>query len=83
MVFILSVPVNVPPQSLISYNNEDGGNSFTHLITQTREDIDHFSLVVVNEKGQEITNMTDYIILLQFQKVFFIIMKHSYHVLKI
>ncbi len=38
------------------YNNEDGGNSFTLLITQSRDDIDHFSLVVVNEKGEEIKN---------------------------
>lgn len=45
---IFSVPINVPPQSLISYNNEDGGNSFTHLITQSRDDIDHFSNKLIN-----------------------------------
>lgn len=66
---IFSTAINVPTGALISYNNQDGGDSFSHQITQFQEDIDHFSLIIVNENGIEITGMTDYIVLLQFKKV--------------
>lgn len=62
---IFSIPINVPPGALISYN---GDNNFKHKLSQTRNDIDKFQLIVVNDKGEEITGMTDYYVLLQFQK---------------
>ena len=62
---IFSIPINVPTGALISYN---GDNNFKHKLSQTRNDIDKFQLIVVNERGEEIIGMTDYYVFLQFQK---------------
>jgi hypothetical protein len=63
---IFSIPINVPSGALISYNG--GDNNFKHKLSQSRNDIDKFHLIIVNERGQQITGMTDYYLLLQFQK---------------
>lgn len=62
---IFSIPINVPPGALISYNGDD---NFKHKLSQAKNDIDKFQLIIVNERGQQITGMTDYYLLLQFQK---------------
>ena len=66
---IFSIPINVPQGALISYNNEDSGDSFKHKISNYHTNIDHFTLAIVNQDGKEITGITDYIVSLQFQKI--------------
>ena len=66
---IFSIPINVPQGALISYNNEDAGDSFKHKISNYHTNIDHFTLAIVNQDGKEITGITDYMVSLQFQKI--------------
>jgi len=63
------IPINVPSGSLISYNNEDSGVNFSHKIAQHQDDIDHFSLQIVNEDGKPVIGFSDYYLILQFEKV--------------
>ena len=64
---IFCQPIDVPPYSLLQYNNEDSGNSFQYRLKQVRE-IKNFTLTVKNQDGEIIPNMTDYILVLQFIK---------------
>ena len=59
--------IDVPPYSLLQYNNEDSGDSFHYRLKQVR-DIKNFTLTVKNQDGELIPNMTNYIITLQFIK---------------
>jgi len=55
---------DIPPYQLIKYNNEDGGNSFNYRIEN--KDITNISLVLKNERGELLTDASDYLIVLQF-----------------
>jgi hypothetical protein len=59
--------IDVPPYSLIQYNNEDAGDSFQYRLKQVRE-IRNFTLTVKNQDNEVIPKMTDYILTLQFIK---------------
>ena len=59
--------IDVPPYSLLQYNNEDGGDSFQYKLKQMRE-IRNFNLIVKNQDNEIIPKMTDYILTLQFVK---------------
>jgi hypothetical protein len=59
--------IDVPPYSLLQYNNEDAGDSFQYKLKQMRE-IKNFSLIVKNQDNEVIPKMTDYLLTLQFVK---------------
>ena len=59
--------IDVPPYSLIQYNNEDAGDSFQYRLKQVRE-IKNFTLTIKNQDNEVIPKMTDYILTLQFIK---------------
>jgi hypothetical protein len=59
--------IDVPPYSLLQYNNEDGGDSFQYKLKQMRE-IRNFNLIIKNQDNEIIPKMTDYILTLQFVK---------------
>ena len=59
--------IDVPPYSLLQYNNEDSGDSFHYKIKQIRE-IRNFNLIVKNQDNEIIPKMTDYLLTLQFVK---------------
>jgi len=59
--------IDVPPYSLIQYNNEDAGDSFQCRLKQVRE-IKNFTLTIKNQDNEVIPKMTDYILTLQFIK---------------
>lgn len=55
---------DVPPYQLIKYNNEDGGNSFVYKIEN--KEINSFSLILKNERGDFLTDAVDYMIVIQY-----------------
>jgi hypothetical protein len=59
--------IDVPPYSLLQYNNEDAGDSFQYRLKPMRE-IKNFNLIVKNQDNEIIPKMTDYILTLQFVK---------------
>jgi hypothetical protein len=59
--------IDVPPYSLLQYNNEDAGDSFQYRLKQIRE-IKSFNLIVKNQDNEIIPKMTDYLLTLQFMK---------------
>jgi hypothetical protein len=59
--------IDVPPYSLLQYNNEDAGDSFQYRLKQIRE-IKNFNLIVKNQDNEIIPKMTDYLLTLQFIK---------------
>jgi hypothetical protein len=59
--------IDVPPYSLLQYNNEDAGDSFQYKLKQIRE-IKNFNLIVKNQDNEIIPKMTDYLLTLQFVK---------------
>jgi hypothetical protein len=59
--------IDVPPYSLLQYNNEDAGDSFQYRLKQVRE-IRNFKLTVKNQDNEIIPKMTDYVLTLQFVK---------------
>ena len=59
--------IDVPPYSLIQYNNEDAGDSFQYRLKQV-EEIKNFTLTIKNQDNEVIPKMTDYILTLQFIK---------------
>ena len=59
--------IDVPPYSLLQYNNEDAGDSFQYRLKQIRE-IKNFNLIVKNQDNEVIPKMTDYLLTLQFVK---------------
>jgi len=63
---IFQTSVNVPKGYLIDYQNIDGGDSFKYTLGNP-EKIKYFTLSVYDQDGNTITDMTDYIIHLQFE----------------
>lgn len=64
---IFCQPIDVPPYSLLQYANEDSGDSFQYKLKQV-EEIRNFNLVIKNQDGEIIPNMTNYLLVLQFIK---------------
>jgi hypothetical protein len=63
---IFQSSVNVPKGYLINYNNMDGGDSFKYTLGNP-ERIKYFILSVYDQDGNTITDMTDYIMHIQFE----------------
>ena len=63
---IFQSSVNVPKGYLINYNNVDGGDSFKYTLGNP-ERIKYFILSVYDQDGNTITDMTDYIMHIQFE----------------
>ena len=62
---IFMMPINVPSNNLLEYNNEDGGDSFQYRLANV-EQITWFTLTVLNQDNELIPNFSDYILMLQF-----------------
>jgi hypothetical protein len=62
---IFMMPINVPSNGLLEYNNEDGGDSFQYRLANN-EQITWFTLTVHNQDDEIIPNFADYILMLQF-----------------
>ena len=62
---IFQTAVNVPKGYLINYQNIDGGDSFKYTLGN-HDRIKYFILSVYDQDGNTITDMTDYIIHIQF-----------------
>ena len=62
---IFMMPINVPSNGLLEYNNEDGGDSFQYRLANV-EQITWFTLTVLNQDNELIPNFSDYILMLQF-----------------
>ena len=62
---IFQTAVNVPRGYLITYQNIDGGDSFKYTLGNN-DRIKYFILSVYDQDGNTITDMTDYIIHIQF-----------------
>jgi hypothetical protein len=62
---IFMKPIDVPSNGLLSYNNEDGGDSFQYRLANV-EQITWFTLSIYNQDNEFIPNFSDYILLLQF-----------------
>lgn len=62
---IFQTAVNVPKAYLINYQNIDGGDSFKYNLGNN-DRIKYFILSVYDQDGNTITDMTDYIIHIQF-----------------
>ena len=62
---IFQTSVNVPKGYLIDYQNVDEGDSFKYTLGNT-DRIKYFILSVYDQDGNTITDMTDYIIHIQF-----------------
>ena len=60
--------IDVPETGLLTYNNVDGGDSFSFKLSN-QEQITWFKLNVYNQDYGVIPNMTDYILNIQFIKV--------------
>jgi hypothetical protein len=55
---------DIEPFHLLSYNNEDGGNSFNYRIEN--KEINNLTLKLMNENNELITDAPDYLVVLQF-----------------
>ena len=62
---IFQTSVNVPKGYLIDYQNIDGGDSFKYILGNN-DRIKYFILSVYDQDGNTISDMTDYIIHIQF-----------------
>lgn len=62
---IFTKAIDVPSTALLSYNNEDGGDSFQFKLANV-EQITWFKLTVINQDYEQIPNFNDYILNLQF-----------------
>jgi len=62
---IFQTSVNVPKGYLINYQNIDGGDNFRYTLGNN-DRIKYFILSVYDQDGKTITDMTDYIIHMQF-----------------
>ena len=62
---IFQTAVNVPKGYLITYQNADGGDSFKYTLGNN-DRIKYFILSVYDQDGNTISDMTDYIIHIQF-----------------
>ena len=63
---IFQTSVNVPKGYLIDYQNIDGGDSFKYTLGNN-DRIKYFILSVYDQDGNTITDMTDYIMHIQFE----------------
>jgi hypothetical protein len=55
---------DIEPFHLLSYNNEDGGNSFCYKVEN--KEINNLTLKLYNENNELITDAPDYLVVLQF-----------------
>ena len=62
---IFQTSVNVPKGYLINYQNTDGGENFKYTLGNN-DRIKYFILSVYDQDGRTLTDMTDYIIHMQF-----------------
>ena len=62
---IVNIPLNVPPFSLIHYSST-GDILDRHRVLSIGSSIQNFSIVITNEHGKVIPNMTDFTISLSF-----------------
>jgi len=62
---IFQTSVNVPKGYLINYQNMDGGDNFKYTLGNV-DRIKYFILSVYDQDGKTLTDMTDYIIHMQF-----------------
>ena len=62
---IFQTAVNVPKGNLITYQNIDGGDSFKYTLGNN-DRIKYFILSVYDQDGKTISDMTDYMIQIQF-----------------
>ena len=62
---IFQTSVNVPKGYLINYQNTDGGENFKYTLGNN-DRIKYFILSVYDQDGKTLTDMTDYIIHMQF-----------------
>jgi hypothetical protein len=60
-------PIDVPSNSLLTYNNEDAGDSFQYKLANT-DSINQFTLTVMNQDLEQIIEFNEYILNLQFVK---------------
>jgi hypothetical protein len=63
---IFQTSINVPKGYLIDYQNIDGGDSFKYTLGNN-DRIKYFILSVYDQDGNTITDMTDYIMHIQFE----------------
>ena len=64
---MFSIPFNCPLNHVISYNNEDGGNSFYFRVDESTT-INNIRFVVKDQYNEIIPNFKDYNIILQITK---------------
>ncbi len=63
--WIFRTSVNVPKGYLINYQNIDGGDSFKYTLGNN-DRVKYFILSVYDQDGNTMTDMTDYMIHIQF-----------------
>ena len=64
---MFSIPINCPFNHVITYNNEDGGNSFYFRVDK-KTSINNIRLVIKDQYNEIIPNFNDYNIILQITK---------------
>ena len=64
---MFSIPINCPFNHVITYNNEDGGNSFYFRVDK-KSSINNIRLVIKDQYNEIIPNFKDYNIILQVTK---------------
>lgn len=64
---MFSIPINCPYNHVISYNNEDGGNSFYFRVDK-KSSINNIRLVIKDQYNEKIPLFNDYNIILQITK---------------
>ena len=64
---MFSIPINCPYNHVITYNNEDGGNSFYFRVDK-KSSINNIRLVIKDQYNEIIPNFNDYNIILQITK---------------
>ena len=64
---MFSIPINCPFNHVITYNNEDGGNSFYFRVDK-KTSINNIILVIKDQYNEIIPNFNDYNIILQITK---------------
>ena len=74
---MFSIPINCPYNHVITYNNEDGGNSFYFRVDK-KSSINNLRLVIKDQYNEIIPNFKDYNIILQITKRKQINIAHKY-----
>ena len=64
---MFSIPINCPYNHVITYNNEDGGNSFYFRVDK-KSSINNIRLVIKDQYNEIIPNFKDYNVILQITK---------------